>query len=148
VRINPGDGGLVMSKANRRRQPTRQEKRAANLRRRFGDEPPELYLFPMTGLEPPRSPAEARVAAWFLQAGLEVLARQARGELYCLVCGGPIALDPPPFVGVIKPEGRDSEFGVVVVCEGCARAADGYEDLREMVAEAVGGALAPASPCH
>jgi hypothetical protein len=59
-----------------------------------------------------------------------------------------IALDPPPFVGLIKPEGQDSGLGVVVVCEGCARAADGYEDLKELVADAVGGALAPAPTCH
>jgi hypothetical protein len=102
----------------------------------------------MTGLEPPRSPAEERVAAWFLQAGLEALAHKERGEIDCVCCDTPIALDPPPFIGLIKSEGQDSELGVVVVCEGCARASDGYEDLREMVAEAVGGALAPASPCN
>jgi hypothetical protein len=102
----------------------------------------------MSGLEPPRSPAEERVAMWFLQAGLEVLARKERGELDCVCCDTPIALDPPPFVALIKPEGQDSELGVLVVCEGCARAADDFEDLKEMVAEAVGGALASAPPCN
>jgi hypothetical protein len=83
-----------------------------------------------------------------VQASLQVLARKERGELDCVSCDTPIALDPPPFVGLIKSESQDAELGVVVVCEGCARAADGYEDLKEMVAEAVGGALAPASPCN
>jgi hypothetical protein len=84
-----------MGESRRRRRATRSEKRGASLRRRFGSAPLELCLFPLTGVEPPRSSAEERVAAWFFQASLQVLARKERGELDCVCCDAPKRRDGP-----------------------------------------------------
>jgi hypothetical protein len=133
-----------MGEAKRRREATRSEKRAADLKQRFGDTPFEIHLFPLSAIQP-ESPADLPLALWRLQVGLEVLNRKERGDLYCVACDERIALGLPPIVGFIKPVDRDSELAVFAVCETCFRVAETPEELTEMVGEAFGGVAAPAS---
>jgi hypothetical protein len=140
-----------MGEAKRRRKGTRQAfprslRRAAILRRRFGDAPLDLCLFPLSAIHPPASPADLPLAVWRLQAGVEALELQGRGELFCVICDGAIAVDPPPLVGFVRADDPNSELGGFAVCEACLRAADSFDEVKAMVGEAFGGVVAPVSP--
>jgi hypothetical protein len=127
----------------KRRRATRAEKRSAILRRRFGGAAFDLHIFPLTAIEPPKSEADLPLALWRLQIGLGTLERQKRGELYCFLCDGVVALGPPPLVGFIMADDPNPELCGFAVCEACASAADSFEQIKEMVGEAFGGVVAP-----
>jgi hypothetical protein len=127
----------------RRRQATRSEKRGAILRKRLGGAPLD---FTLSSIKAPESAADAPMAMWKLQIGIETLRRLERGELFCVVCDEAIALAPPPFAGFVKAD-LGPELCGLAVCELCSRAAGTFERLVEMVAEAVDGTAAP-SPLH
>jgi hypothetical protein len=131
-----------MGESKRRRQATRSEKRGAIFKRRFGDAPLDLHLFPLTAIQPPRSPADLPLAMWKLQVGLETFERMERGALYCIVCDGAIAWAPPASIGFLKAD-LGSELCGFAVCEACFRAAETREELTAMISEAVGGTAAP-----
>jgi hypothetical protein len=135
-----------MGESKRRRQATRNEKRGAILRRRFGEAPLELHLFSLCSVEPPvwGDP----LSIWRFQVALAVFERQKSGKLFCIGCDGAIAVELPPVVGFAWPEDRDSELAVLAVCETCLRATDGQEDLADMVSEALGRVVAPDPPCN
>jgi hypothetical protein len=135
-----------MGESKRQRQATRNEKRGAILRRRFGDTPLELHLFSLCSVEPPVW--GDRVSIWRFQVALAVFERQKRGELFCIGCDEPVAVQLPPVVGFVRPEDRDSELAVLAVCETCLRATDGQEDLANMVSEALGRVVAPEPRRH
>jgi hypothetical protein len=59
---------------------------------------------------------------WKPQIGLETLGRLERGELFCVVCDGAIALGPPPFAGFIKADLGPGLCGLAL-CELCFQAA-------------------------
>jgi hypothetical protein len=132
-----------MGDSKRRRQATRSEKRGAILKRRFGDAPLDLHLFPLTAIQPPRSPADLPLAMWRLQVGVETLELQKRGALYCVACDGAIVGDLPPLVGFIRSDDPNSDLCGFAVCESCSHAAETREQLTAMISEAVGGVVAP-----
>ena len=113
---------------------------------RLGGAPLDMHPFTLSSIQPPESPADRPMALWKLQIGLETLRRLERGELFCVVCDGAIALGPPPFVGFIKADLGPGLCGLAV-CELCSKAAGTFERLVEMVAEAVNGTAAP-PPLH
>jgi hypothetical protein len=67
----------------------------------------------------------------------------ARGELYCLLCEEPIAVDPPPIVGFLKLDDPHPELCGFSGCKSCFLAADGPEEAQEMVSAAYGGTIGP-----
>jgi hypothetical protein len=115
------------------------------LRKRLGGAPLDMHLFTLSSIQPPESPADAPMAMWKLQIGLETIGRLERGELFCVVCDEAIAL-APPFVGFIKAD-LGPELCGLAVCKLCSNAAGTFERLVEMVAEAVDGTAAP-PPLH
>jgi hypothetical protein len=133
-----------MGESKRRCEATRSEKRGATLRRRFGDGPFDLCIFPLVevALKPPRSPDDL-LAIWKAIIGAETLKRQERGELYCLLCDGAIAVEPPPAVGFIKPDDLESDLAGFSICGSCFGATETLEELRAMVAAAYNGTIAP-----
>jgi hypothetical protein len=131
-----------MGEAKRRR-------RAANVRRLLGDAPLDLCLFPLTAIEPPKSQDDLPLAVWRLQVGLETLQRQSCGELFCVVCDGPIAFGLPPLVGFVRGDKPNSGLCGFAVCETCLNTAKNDVDaLTAMVSEAFCGTLAPAPLCN
>ena len=136
-----------MSK-RRRRLGKRSEKLGAILRRRFGAAPLDLCFFPLTTIEPPRSPADLPLAMWRLQVGIEIVERKASGALYCVACDGAIARRPPPLVGFIRADDPNSDLCGFALCEACLSAAETAEELTALIGEAVGGTLAPAPSCN
>jgi hypothetical protein len=112
-----------MGESKRRRQATRSEKRGANVKRRLGSAELNLYIFPLieTVIRLPKSQDDL-LAIWKLQIGHLTLERMARGELYCLLCEEPIAVDPPPIVGFLKPGDLHPELcgRVIEACQDVA----------------------------
>jgi hypothetical protein len=130
------------------KRPTPGEKRAAGLKRRFGDAPLDLCVFPLVevAIRPPRSPDDFP-ARWKLETALGTIDCQERGELRCLLCDGLITVELPPIAGFLKRADRDSDLCCFSVCEACSRAAETLAELTALVAEAFGGTAAP-PPLH
>jgi hypothetical protein len=101
-----------------------------------------LHLFPLIEVLVPESLADLPLAMWRLEVGLETLERKRRGELFCILCDSPIALDLPPIVGFVKPD-ESSRLCGFSVCEACFLATETREELTNMVGEAFGGTIAP-----
>jgi hypothetical protein len=95
-----------------------------------------------TAIRLPKSQDDLR-AIWKLQIGHLTLERMARGELCCLLCEEPIAVDPPPIVGFLKPDDPHPELCGFSVCKSCVLAAEDPEELRTMVGAAYGGTIGP-----
>jgi hypothetical protein len=92
---------------------------------------PPLPVWSGPGLPPP------------LVAHLYAPYRKKRGELYCLHCDEAIAVDPPPIVGFLKSDERESELCCFSICESCFLSTETREELMAMVAAAFDGTIAP-----